>query len=424
MQIIEQIDNVTLEILGSRLKNVVAPLNIIQWLNNFKPSEVQFAIHIAMNMNVFTTYEIESILDKTLNGQFPKLEKGEKILILPVGDFGKSGSMIAYFVQKTNFHGRMKNSNKLKLVAHLDESIFGKDQIYLVLIDDFAGSGKSIETFYNDKVLKYKDRFKEIHFVGIAGMNRAVERIEPLFDKVHFPKSNLFKPLFARDSHNFGYRNYNAYREFCYQYGVTLSRPKILKNGNEKYVHALGFENSQALVSFSHGSPNNTLPIIWANKNGWHPLIPRFSNDKMSVSREFRKSLSYELALLKEFGSNNVKREFFTFQVKRNKGTFNSVGKIDFSVYGIIRLKRAGHTVPTICQKMGMLTSDYEDMMDKAVERRLFTENFELSDYGLQLYYEAKKTIKALNRSIENEESQSFVPNEIKYLPKQFNGRS
>ena len=39
----------------------MAPLDIIKWLENFKESEVQTAIHIAMNMTVFDTYEIEEL---------------------------------------------------------------------------------------------------------------------------------------------------------------------------------------------------------------------------------------------------------------------------------------------------------------------------------------------------------------------------
>ncbi len=401
MKISKEIDNITLDLLGSRLKNIVAPLDIIKWLENFKESEVQTAIHLAMNMSVFTTYEIEDILNNAFFNQFGSLKSDEKIIVFPIGDFGKSGSMIAYFFQKTDFHKKMKRSKKLNLVAHLDDSIFetGK-RYYLVLIDDFTGSGKSIETFYTEKIKGKIDCFEEIHFMGVAGMRKAIKRITKLFTKLHIPESNIFKPTFGRDSHNFGYRNYNNYREFCYKYGVKLTNPKKLKNGNEKHTSALGFENSQALVSFSYGSPNNTLPIVWANKDGWRPLIPRFSKDKISVSRNFRKSLSYELSLLKEFGSEDVKTVFFTFQIERNTQIFNSASKIDFSLYGIIKLKRAGHTVPTICQKLGMMTLDYEDMMEEAVKRGLFDKTFELTEYGLQVYYDAKKTIKALNRNI------------------------
>ncbi|MCK0148319.1 hypothetical protein MWU78_21935 [Arenibacter sp. F26102] len=425
MKISKEIDNITLDLLGSRLKNIVAPLDIIKWLENFKESEVQTAVHIAMNMTVFNTYEIEDILNNAFANQFSTLRSHEKVIVLPVGDFGKSGSMITYFFQKTDFHRKMKSSQKLDLVSFLDDFIFeiGK-KYYLVLIDDFTGSGKSIETFYTEKIEGNIDNFEEIHFIGIAGMRNAINRIDKLFTKLHIPESNIFKPTFARDSHNFGYRNYNNYREFCYNYGAKLTNPKKLKNGNIKYNTALGFENSQALVSFSYGSPNNTLPIIWANKDGWNPLIPRFSKDKISISRKFRKSLSYELSLLKEFGTKDVKTEFFTFQIERNKQVFSSASKIDFSLYGIIKLKRAGHTVPTICQKLGMMTHDYEDMMKEAVKRRLFDKDLELTDYGIQVYYEAKKTIKALNRNIAYEKSEHFLIKEINYLPKQFNGRS
>lgn len=39
--------------------------------------------------------------------------------------------------------------------------------------------------------------------------------------------------------------------------------------------HPLGYSNSQSLVVFERSCPNNTLPIIWKEKNKWVPLFRR-----------------------------------------------------------------------------------------------------------------------------------------------------
>ena len=178
------------------------------------------------------------------------------------------------------------------------------------------------------------------------------------------------------------------------------------------------------MVAFSHGSPNNTLPIIWANKNDWFPLIPRFFSDKVNVSKEFRKSISYELSILKEFGSQNLKDEFFSMTIKKGNKTFSSVSKIDFSIYAIIKLSRSGFNEISICQKLGILTNDYKEILTIGKERGLFDNGNELTLFGLELYQDAKKCIQRKKRNFEYEEADYFKIKKINYYPNQFNGKS
>ncbi len=425
MNLNTDIDNITLQVLESKLKNSVTQLDIIKWLSNFEPAKRKMAIDIAMNLSVFNTFEIEGILNTAFEKRFQQINKKQRLIVLPVGDFGKSGSMIAYYFQKTPFYKRFKDSPKVQLVSHLNSSHFedGYDYI-LVLIDDFAGSGGSIRKFYDDELSFIDVQFSNTIFIGIASMRRAKVFLSTFIDEIHIPESNIFKRAFGRDSHYFGYRNYSDYRELCFEYGKKLTDYKELKNGTIKYTDALGFNNTQALVSFNYGSPNNTLPIIWSSRNGWIPLIPRFSKDKMSMSKDFRKSLSHELSLLKEFSSSDVQREFFTLDIDNKKSSFKAVSRIDFSLYGIIRLMRNGHKAPVICQKLGIISSDYDNIMTIGIDRGLFKEEGILSEYGLLLYQDAKRTIKYKNQELEYEKSNYFIKKEVDYRPKQFNGRS
>lgn len=425
MNLTTDIDNITLQILESKLKNTVTQLDIIKWLSNFEPFERKMAIDIAMNLSVFNTFEIEQILDNSFQKAFPLISKKQRIIVLPVGDFGKSGSMIAYYFQKIPFYKRYKDSPKVQLVSHLNNSHLENGYDYsLVLIDDFAGSGQSIHKFYEDEISFINQQFSRTLFVGIASMLKAKSFLSKFIDEIHIPESNVFKKAFGRDSHFFGYQNYTRYREFCFDYGKKLTDIKDLKNGSQKYTDALGFENTQALVSFNYGTPNNTLPIIWSSRNGWIPLIPRFSKDKMSVSKEFRKSLSHELALLKEFSSYDVKQQFFTLDINNNQNSFKAVSKIDFSIYGIIRLMRNGHKPPVICQKLGIISSDFDESIKIGKDKGIFNDDGELSDFGLLLYQDAKRTIKYKNQELEYEKSNYFIKKEVEYIPKQFNGRS
>ena len=420
---IEEIDNTTIDIISARLKNVVSPLDIVKWLNNFNKSELRFAIDIASNISVYTSYEIEEVINSGLFDLYPSLKINEVLVINPIGNFGKSGSMVTYFFQKTEFY--RKNKSRVKMISAIENLEMDNMKHYkLVLLDDFIGSGNSVVTYYEEYIYSLKDKFLEINFVGIAGMKGGVELIRAIFKEVKIPTSNIFKKAFSSEASYFGYRNYSKHREFVYKYGMQLTRPKIRKDGSKKYVHALGYENSQALVSFSHGSPNNTLPIIWANKNGWIPLIPRFFNDKVNVSRELRKSISYELSILHEFGSQNLQDTFFTYEIKKGTKSYSSASKIDFSIYAVIKLSRAGYTSNNICQKLGIMTADYVGILSEGKRRGLFGDGNKLTLFGLQIYQDAKECIKRKKRSFEYESADYFSVRDIKYLPKQFNGRS
>lgn len=427
------IDNITLDILSARLKDVVKPLDIIKWLGNFDPKDLDYAKDIISNLTVYTTNEIEEILNDSFNELFKNIGKDERIIVNPIGEFGKSGSMVTYFFQKTTFFKNRRNKSKIDLLQTLDNFKFIKDKNYtLVLLDDFVGSGKTIETYFLEKIETLKPNFRKIYFIGIAGMENGISRISPFFDEVKIPPSNIFRAAFSGKSSFFGYRKYSDHREFAYYYGKQLTSPSkgikgnLLKDNNRelKFLDALGFENSQALVSFAYGSPNNTLPIIWANKDNWIPLIPRFSVDKISSARNFRKNILHELSILKEFGSENIKDNFFSLKIKRGKRIFTSVNRIDFSIYSIIKLSRAGFHPINICQKLGILYKDYESYLQQGKERGIFEVDNKLTLFGMELYSAAKKCIEKRKRTFEYESKELYTIKEINYKPKIFNGRS
>lgn len=420
---INKIDNITIDIISARLKNLVSPLNILKWLNNFEEGEIKYAIDIASNLTVYTSYEIEEIINSNLNSLFPTLKSNEVIIINPVGNFGKSGSVITYFFQKTDFY--RKHKQKVEMLPIINNFKAKANKNYkLVLLDDFVGSGNSVKTYFEKNVNLIKNNFMSVFFIGVAGMKQGIDLINPIFNKIEIPKSNIFKKAFSSEASYFGYRNYKKHREFCFKYGKKLTSPLVRKDKTLKFINALGYKNSQALVSFSYGSPNNTLPIIWSNKNNWFPLIPRFFSDKISVSKEFRKSISYELSILKEFGSENLQNEFFTYKIKKGTRSFSSVSKIDFSIYAIIKLLRAGFTEINICQKLGILTKDYEQILKIGKQRGLFDQGNNLTLFGLELYQDAKKCIKRKKRNFEYESADYFAIKKTNYLPRIFNGKS
>ncbi len=137
-----------------------------------------------------------------------------------------------------------------------------------------------------------------------------------------------------------------------------------------------------------------------------------------------RKSISHELSILREFGSDQLKETFFSFSVERGKRHFSSVNKIDFSIYSIIKLSRRKYTSVSICQILGILHKDYETIISECITKGITNIDGTLTLFGLDLYNDAKKCIESRKRYAEIESQDYYRIREINYLPKIFNGKS
>jgi hypothetical protein len=423
MQFKINIDEVELEIISRRLKNLVSPVTIMKWLSNFEEDEVYLAVRLVRNLKMYTSFEIEEAYHTGLTAVLKKLTKGSKLAVHPIGTFGKSGSMMAYLLRKTQAY--TVNQGNLQLASSID-SLKNLPQEFdtLLLLDDFLGTGRSVKTYYNAEILPLKPQFKQIFFLGVAAMEDAVQNVGELFDHIFIEKNQIYRKAFSSFSSYFGYRKHKPYKELAYRYGTQLTRPETLRAGGLKYHHALGFENSQSLVTFFYGSPNNTLPIFWQQdtKLPFYPLVPRLSPHKISQAREFRKRLSYELSLLQEFGTGMLKTAFATSKVIKGNRTFSSVSHIDFSIYAILKLKREGFNEFSICQRLGITGDDYLAYMNKGKSQGIFDRHQDITLRGLSLYQQAKKCISQLKKiALDNKTDLEIKKNN--YFPKSFNGR-
>lgn len=423
MQFKINIDEVELEIISRRLKNIVSPVNIIRWLSNFEEEEVYLAVMLIRNLKVYTSPEIEEAYHLGLNAMIKKMPKGSKIAVHPIGTFGKSGSMMAYLLRKTQAYS--VNQGVIRTVSSIESlKTLPKEFDTLLLLDDFLGTGNSVEKYYTSEILPLKAQFKQIFFLGVAAMEDAVQNLAPLFDQIFVEKNQIYRKAFSSFSSYFGYRKHQPYKDLAYKYGRQLTKPRNLKGGGKKYDHALGYENSQSMVTFFYGSPNNTLPIFWQKDPNlpFYPLVPRLSPHKISQARDFRKRLSYELSLLQEFGTDMLKTAFATAKIVKGNKTFSSVNHIDFSIYAILKLKREGFNEFSICQRLGITGDDYSAYMNKGKLQGIFDRHQDITLKGLSLYQQAKRCISRLKKMALDRET-NFKIKKNNYFPKSFNGR-
>ncbi len=129
----------------------------------------------------------------------------------------------------------------------------------IVYIDDFSGSGKSII----DELTKYKDQFKgkNVYIIIVCAMETAVNNLKKFGEthgiNIRFIYSQIFKKAFEQN----------------YFSDNNEAKDKYLSFANSKKIGSiLGFEETEALVSFYNNTPNNTLGFIYYQSDVYYPL--------------------------------------------------------------------------------------------------------------------------------------------------------
>ena len=145
----------------------------------------------------------------------------------------------------------------------------------LVLVDDFAGTGTTIER----SLQREADFLRCANEAGVSvvvfvlvGFASARSRIERTVARLRLDCSVYFceelgseHMVFSERSTVFTDRRYReSAREIAEAAGVKLESRM-----------PLGYGGMQSLVVFYQSCPNNSLPILWSQGNGWRPLFPR-----------------------------------------------------------------------------------------------------------------------------------------------------
>lgn len=251
------------ELAKYRFNHRISTRNIYDWLTNFKEVEVDDALTILSHVDYYTEDDIVASLCCNINS-YIKLNK--RLHFVPIGEPGKSGHSMIYVIQGVMKSYRPKKARYYSSIDDLNGvKLTNKDVIFLV--DDIIGSGKTFNDYYKAHPFLSTLFLSSAQIVLLAiiisekGHVRLAKR---------YPNIQLLgevKPhAFSHSGSCFGsHFKMLPYRELAFKYGKRLTCKK----------DALGYDNSQLMVVFSHAIPNNSLPIFWSTANGWRPLVPR-----------------------------------------------------------------------------------------------------------------------------------------------------
>ncbi|WP_157456207.1 hypothetical protein [Carnobacterium maltaromaticum] len=156
----------------------------------------------------------------------------------------------------------------------------------IVFIDDFSGSGNTIITYFQKLLPLLKDKKIVIYCIHI--MEEAEQNI------LRFAEENI--------SSNKIYLKYS-----CKSTKILKGSPElreVIRNFEKEDVKSsfpLGYDESEALVTFYRNSPNNTISSYWSHFEGyWSALFPRKQAEFDFLRHQNDlKNIKYNLSVLK-----------------------------------------------------------------------------------------------------------------------------
>ncbi|WP_252238506.1 hypothetical protein [Clostridium sp. VAP51] len=407
-------------LIREKLKNSVSIVDMINWLNNFKEEDQYYMVELLKRFRYFNDDEIIESYAKSMEEILNLIEDEEIIYINPIGEYGKSGTGMLYYLKKAiqgigSSKSINRKKNMIKYIYNFNELEITGEKVAIIFLDDFLGSGHSAKEHYDD-TMKYLPKNSRVIFLSFVCMDIAEEYLKKSIPNSKIIYSEIETKVFSTKQNTLGKREkiVNT-REIVYKYTDNY---KLAKKGRDY----LGYDNSQCLLAFSFGTPNNTLPIFWNSKNGWIPLFPRFSKDKISKIKELRKSISFDLSIAYTLGINE-----FDF-AKSDDNTIDRVfiKKRDYITLAIIKFKKERKSAVTICRLLGISIKEYEKNIENAIQKGILNKNEELTENGKKIYNDVRKRVNELNSNLDEYENKYLKDTELNsiYIPSKFCGKS
>jgi hypothetical protein len=260
---------------------LVLPDHVRKWLEQFgSETNQRLMFKILCAVRYVTEFEIRSRLND-LHSMIAKeiglpvrhgTGRVEHLAVSYLDGVGKSGYQYARLYSE---------ENKIIIRNVVDpskvSSVFLQTNVKAVLwVDDFIGTGLTVVSQFGehrDHLAKLQKEYSLRYFVGvIAGLQESQVKAEEALSKLGLRVDvRICEPLSSRDQ--------------CCSRDATvfesederLRAQRIAEDFGRRIVskHPLGFGDCGTCVIFERSCPNNNLPILWGNGNGWDPVFPR-----------------------------------------------------------------------------------------------------------------------------------------------------
>jgi len=359
------VDSFNIDELLARFDHSVSKAALNKWLNNFKDIHKPDALRLLDNLEFVSQADLFYYANELVEEVLEAVAKEVPIYFIPIAKYGKSATLLSFYIQKSNAFKEAQANSQVFFLATPQEvalRVYEADSV-LVFFDDFLGSGGSfIETyrpfcgFAPGGIKHLRTMVAALFYMPLAKQNisAAYSDVE-IRGLLHYPvfeiPPQLWRDKEETDNLKFISHSYAADAKLWYN------------------KHLLGYNSSQALIAFSYMPPNNTLPIIWASRNEWFPLMPRAQEVKLSEREQNKIELAYAAA-----------RKILS--VPTNNPLTSNKNKDNYIIVSILEMIDKGITHAAIQVRLAMRGKLYDSFIKKAYEAGLIDDYHMLTPLG------------------------------------------
>ncbi|MGQ8874551.1 phosphoribosyltransferase-like protein [Paenibacillus sp. TSA_86.1] len=282
------------------------------WINQAETKEQSILLKLLNNFEYYTINRVNSVF-VDLHAQFREIYADllnqygtnaySNTLFFPV--YKKDGTRTSSY----DMHGCYRYSNNLSkhcfktdLPLILEDKDFPFNEIQnIVFVDDMIGTGDTMIKFLQKLFREHGDKHellsRRYFLIVIEACSHGVEKIENYINESDINLTLIYSQLHRKafsENHFFITEELEISRRIIYELELKINA------NNSRNV--LGYGGSEALMSFYHNIPNNTLSAFWQENEsiGWKPLFPRLRHDnpfskgkKLSERRGQQKKSNY-----------------------------------------------------------------------------------------------------------------------------------
>lgn len=194
--------------------------------------------------------------------------------------------------------------SKYNIVLNLETYITSKPDKYkiiknIVIVDDYCGSGKSLENF----VKHYSNHLcnKHIYYVITYLMLESLPKIVDISKKANIDIDVIYINTGKKAFDNNKFSDKKEELRF-----IVRDNSKKLKI-NSKYH--LGKYGSESLVAFYNDTPNNTIGLFWCDSSEYFSIFPREFENTEGLKRPTPQNLKLQKALRNVQNYSSAKRK-------------------------------------------------------------------------------------------------------------------
>lgn len=404
---ISTVFNQEIEFIVNKFDNVRSKNNVLKWINNFDDNEKIFSLDILQLYTYISQEEVRRMSSLIMQQILDSSAVNSHIYMIPIDSYGKSSSLLAYYLRKTTAFKQLQLSEKINFLDNpylLETTLFHKDD-RIILFDDFFGTGYSLikeirklKINLNQSLIKIIDQAEAW---GLFYMPQCLKNIKDGNYKISI-NAEVHYPLFGHSPCFFETSPLaNKYKIMSHD---SANRKGLFFSKTDK--HNLGYKNCEAFISFAHTTPNNTLPIIWSDKAKWYPIFGVSENAIFNILKEKKQAL-IKLAL-----DNN-------FSIKFDETINGKFQLSSYLLYGILYFIQNKWAEPRIIKYLGINIESFDFFIEIAINKKLLTKNDItcLSEKGVEFLREINNEILRAKK-----EKQMSTLSKIDYIAKEFSG--